>query len=58
MVEWYIKNAQSVMDSSGFYETIATGAAKAVESGAGVLGVRKAVASVTNKIAIGGEVIM
>lgn len=58
MVEWYIQNAQSVMDSSGFYETIATGAAKAVESGAGVLGVRRAVASVTDKISMGGEVII
>lgn len=58
MVEWYIQNAQAIMDSSGFYETIAQQAAKAVESGAGTLGVRKAVASVSDKITTGREVII
>lgn len=57
MVDWYLQNAQQIMDSSGFYETIEQEAAKAIQSGQGIIGVRKAVASATNKISIGGEVI-
>ena len=55
MVEWYTENVQSVMDSSGLYETIVDEASKIINTGnGGVTQVRKAVQSIVNS-AIGSE---
>jgi hypothetical protein len=58
MYEWYNKNAQTIMDSSGLYEKIVNEASMILnKNNAGSADVRKAVNQIVNSITHGVEVI-
>lgn len=58
MVNWYVENANLIMDSSGLYERIVGEAAKVLNSkSGGVAEVRSVVSSIVNSFAGGKEVI-
>jgi len=59
MLEWYTKNASIIMDSSGFYESMANDVAIALNESNGkgsISAVRSAVANLANKIDTGAVV--
>lgn len=59
MVDWYVRNAQTVMDVSGYYERVAQETAKVLSiNKTGVSEVKRVVASITNSIAGGKEIIV
>jgi hypothetical protein len=58
MHEWYSSNAQSVMDSSGLYETIVKEAAIVLsKNNTGMMDVRKAVNQIVNSVTKGMDIV-
>jgi hypothetical protein len=48
MLEWYNKNAQLIMNSSGIYEKISSEASKIIENNGGIIGIKNMVSQISN----------
>lgn len=57
MIDWYIKNTQLIMESSGLYERIANETATIINSNGGITDVKRQVASIVNSMGGNVEVI-